>query len=146
MSQHDVERVRAYYEWWNGRKWRPEEHPWKQILSHEAAISLIDPDHVYEDANLPDHAGEEYRGLDGVLRAGERWMEDYEWLVLELEQIIDAGERVVTIHKARLKMRHTGIEFETPLAYVATFRDGKVVHTQSFLDVEEALKAVGLAR
>jgi ketosteroid isomerase-like protein len=41
-------------------------------------------------------------------------------------------------------MRHTGIEFESPLAYVFTFQDGKVVHERAYIDHAEALKAVGL--
>jgi ketosteroid isomerase-like protein len=39
---------------------------------------------------------------------------------------------------------HTGIEFDEPLAYVWTFRDGKVVHFRSFRDPKQALEAVGL--
>jgi ketosteroid isomerase-like protein len=42
-------------------------------------------------------------------------------------------------------MKHTEIEFESPLAYVYTFQDGKVVHQRAFVDHAEALTAVGLA-
>jgi hypothetical protein len=41
-------------------------------------------------------------------------------------------------------MRHTGMEFESPLAYAWTLRDGKVIHLKSFLSKQEALEAVGL--
>jgi hypothetical protein len=30
---------------------------------------------AFEAANLPDHSGETYRGLEGVARATERWLE-----------------------------------------------------------------------
>jgi ketosteroid isomerase-like protein len=59
-------------------------------------------------------------------------------------QIVGAGDRLVSIHRARSKARHTGIEFDTPLAYVWTFRDGKVIHFQSFIDPEQAIEAAGL--
>jgi ketosteroid isomerase-like protein len=42
-----------------------------------------------------------------------------------------------------MKMQHTEIEFESPLAYVFTFQDGKVIHQRAFVDHGEALKAVG---
>ena len=131
---------------WSGRKWLFEDQAlaFEQVFSHDAATALIDPDTVFEDAVLPDNAGEEYRGIDGVRRASARWMEDYEWLLVELDRIIDADERVVSIQQAKMKMRHTAIEFETPLAYVWTFQGGKLVHYQGYVDVGAALKAAGL--
>jgi ketosteroid isomerase-like protein len=106
--------------------------------------ALYAPDAVYEDAVLPDHVGETYRGLDGFIRSGEEWIQPFEWLVVELEQIIDANERVVSLHRARAKALHTEIEFESPLAYVFTFQDGKVIHQRAFVDHAEALKAAGI--
>jgi ketosteroid isomerase-like protein len=144
MSQENLEKVRAYLATWDGEMLRPEERPFQRITSMEVTVALYAPDYVYEDAVLPDHAGESYRGLDGSLRAAETWIEPFEWFVVDLDRIIDAGERVVSLHRARGKMRHTGIEFESPLAYVFTFQDGKVVHERAFVDHAEALKAVGL--
>ena len=108
-------------------------------------MSFLDPDVLYEDTNLPDHAGEAYRGHEGVVRAAERWIEGSEWLLVELEQIVGAGDRLVSIHRVRSKARYTGIEFNAFVAYVWTFRDGKVIHFRSFLDLEQALEAVGLS-
>ena len=107
-------------------------------------MHLLDPDIAYEDTVLPDHAGEAYRGHEGVGRAAERWVEGSEWLLVELEQIVGAGDRLVSIHRVRSKARHTGIEFDTPLAYVWTFREGKVIHFRSFLDPEQAIAAADL--
>jgi ketosteroid isomerase-like protein len=39
--------------------------------------------------------------------------------------------------------RHSGIEFEAPLAYVWAFRGGKIIHFQSFRKPAEALEAAG---
>ena len=106
-------------------------------------MSFLDPEVIYEDSNLPDHVGEAYRGHEGIVRAAERWIEPFEWLLIELEQIVGAGDRLVSIHRARAKARHTGIEFESPLAYVWTFREGKVIHFRSYLDPEQAIRAAG---
>jgi Ketosteroid isomerase-related protein len=106
-------------------------------------LVLLDPNVVYEDANLPDHIGEAYRGHEGVLRAAERWV-DASSETIELERIVGSGDRLVSIHRSRSTARHTGIEFKEPLAYTWTFRDGKIIHFRSFRDPEEALEAAGL--
>jgi ketosteroid isomerase-like protein len=129
-SESNVESIRAFWEGWTP--------------GQEMDMSILDPDVVYEDANLPDHIGEPYRGHEGVARATERWLEPYESVTIELEQIVGRGDRLVSIHYARSKARYTGIEDEGPLAYVWTFRDGKVTHFRSYRDPSEALEAAGL--
>jgi hypothetical protein len=57
-----------------------------QGLGHarEPDLSLLDPDVVFEDDILPDHAGESYRGHEGVIRSIRTWVEAYEELTIEL--------------------------------------------------------------
>jgi len=107
-------------------------------------MSVFDPDIAYEDSTLPDHMGETYRGHEGLARAAERWLEPYESVKIELERIVGRGDRLVSIHHGRSKARYTGIEDEGPLAYVWTFRNGKVIHLRSYRDPSEALEAAGL--
>src|ERR1700676_1447947 len=144
MSREDVERIRASAATWDGVVLRPEERPFEHLFSLEATAALVDPEAVYEDAILPDHAGETYRGVDAFARAAEAWIEPCEWMVVDLEQLIDVDDRVVALHRARMKMRHTGLEFEMPVAYVHTLKDGKIVHMQAFADHGQALRVVGL--
>ncbi len=134
MSQENVENLRAFLEGWD----------LEALRTGEGDLSLLDPEVTYEDTTLPDHVGEEYRGHDGVVRATARWVEPFERLTIELERIVGTGERLVSIHRVHMKARHTGIEFDGPLAYLWTFRDGKVIHFQSFRDPAEALEAAGL--
>ena len=110
----------------------------------DADLAALDPDVVYEDTNLPDHIGETYRGPEGILRAAERWADASETLTLKLERIVGSGDRFVSVHIAHSKARHSGIEFDGPLAYAWTFRDGRIIHFQSYRDPEEALEAAGL--
>ena len=137
MSDENVENLRAFLETWSRVAWTLEAWQRGQVID----MSILDPDVIYEDTVLPDHAGESYRGHEGVVRAAERWIEGAEWQLVELEQIVAAGDRLVSIHRARSKARYTGIEFDTPLAYVWTFRDGKVIHFRSYLDPEQAIAA-----
>src|SRR4051812_5703602 len=140
MSQENVEALRAFLDTWSREPWTLEAWQRGEIMDQ----SFFDPEVAYEDTVLPDHADEVYRGREGVNRAAKRWIEDSEWMLIELEQIVGTGDRLVSIHRLRSKAPHTGIEFETPLAYVWTFRDRKVIHFQSFIDPERALEAAGL--
>jgi ketosteroid isomerase-like protein len=132
MSQENVENLRAFWD-----AWTP---------GGEMDMSLLDPDVVYEDSNLPDHIGEAYRGHEGIARAAERWLEPYESVTIELERIVESGDRFVSIHRAHSRARHTGIEDEGPLAYTWTFRNGKVIHFRSYRDPDEALAQLRSAR
>ncbi len=107
-------------------------------------MSMFDDDVTYDDENLPDHFGETYRGHEGVLRAVERWIAPFESMTIELLEIVETERRLLSIHRWRAKAQHTGIEFDTPLAYVWTFRDGKIVHFRSFLDIADAREAMRL--
>jgi hypothetical protein len=79
MSQENVENLRAFLEEVSGPI-APALAAWKR----GEALSLLDPEVTYEDTALPDHAGETYRGHEGVIRATERWAEPYEELTVEL--------------------------------------------------------------
>ena len=58
MSQENAQNLRELLGTWNMQAWKRGED-----------MSLLDPDVAYEDATLPDHVGETYRGHDGVARA-----------------------------------------------------------------------------
>jgi hypothetical protein len=62
MSAENVERIRSSAATWDGVVLRPDERPFERIFSLEATAALVDPEAVYEDVVLPDHAGETYRG------------------------------------------------------------------------------------
>jgi ketosteroid isomerase-like protein len=139
MSRENVENLRAFVETWVPEAWTME--AWQR---GELDVSLLDPDITYEDTILPDRAGEIYRGHEGVVRSTERLFDVAEWMAVELEQIVEAGDCAVSIHRVRAKARYTGLEFEMRMAYVWTFRDGKVIHYRSFRDPQQAVEAAGL--
>ena len=132
MSQKNVEKLRTLLEAWSVEAWKQGDD-----------MSLLDPEVAYEDTTLPDHVGETYRGHEGVSRATVRWIEPYETFSIELERIVGAGDRLVSIHRVRARARHTGIEAEGPVAYLWTFRGGKVIRFESFREPSEALEALG---
>lgn len=138
MSQENVEQLRAFMETWTLEAWRREA---AQLA--EVNMYLLDPHVTYEDMTLPDHPGELYRGHEGVVHATERWIRSYRWLEIELTEIVDLGDRVVSIHRVQAEA-HSGVEGEGSIAYLWTFNDGKVTHFRMYQDPDEALQAAGV--
>src|SRR5579871_5364460 len=135
MSQENVEKIRGLFEPWSGKNL----HAWGDAWgSGEVDLSLLDPEVEYEDTILPDHVGETYRGVEGVARAMKRWVEPFQALTIELERVVGEGERVVSIHRVQGRAEHTGIEFESTVAYTWEFTNGHVTLFRSYWDAQEA--------
>ena len=109
-------------------------------------MSFLDAGVVYEDENLPDHIGEAYAGPQGIRRAADAgssptsgsWSS---WSRSSMRMIALSSDP-----PSREARRATaGSSSTRPLAYAWTFRDGKIVHFQSFRDPDEALEAAGLS-
>ena len=63
----------------------------------------------------------------------------------EIEEVIDAGDTVVTATRISGVGRGSGVQVEMQLFQVLTVRDGRVLHvTGGYRDRAEALEAAGL--
>lgn len=108
-------------------------------------LSLLDPEILYEDDLLPDHAEETYRGHEGIRRAWARAIEPWE-AEIDVEWTRDEGDVVVSSHRVRGRGRGSGIEVDFRYAYLWRFEKGKVVYLKSFSDPAAALAAAGLEK
>jgi ketosteroid isomerase-like protein len=143
MTDANVETLRAFAQAWNSENIQLLASAWKR---GEVDLSGVFADDViYEDSEMPDHVGETYRGHAGVIQALETWSEPYQELTLEMQEIVGSGDRLVSIHRLRMRARHTAIEQVERGAYAWTFRDGLVVHMRGFRDPDAALEFAGLA-
>jgi hypothetical protein len=107
-------------------------------------VDLLAPNITYEDANLPDHIGEAYRGYDGLIRAGRRWLDASDYIALELLEIVGSGDCLVSVHRVTATSRSAQIDLgPATLSYVWIFEEGKVIHLQSYRDRADALAAAG---
>jgi ketosteroid isomerase-like protein len=130
----------------------PDGTDWAHVVRDDAAweafsqplAAVVAPEFVYEDDVLPDHAGETYRGLDGMRRASAGYVEPFEWMTYDLERIVGSGDCFVSIHRVRAKAHHSGIVQDVQAAYVWTYRDGRLIHVRAFMGADQALKAAGL--
>jgi ketosteroid isomerase-like protein len=83
-------------------------------------------------------------GVDETNAWLAEWLEGFEHWSLDIEEVFDAGDRVVTIVRQRARAKHGGPEVEMHIAQVWTFRDGLIARMNMYADREEALEAAGL--
>jgi ketosteroid isomerase-like protein len=112
----------------------------------EALLAEVDSEVEWYPVMLASVAGGAavYRGHEGVRAwigdVDETFGETYS----EFPEIRDLGDRVVAIGRLRVRGKESGVEVESPIIYVADFRNGKAFHVRTYLDREEALAAAGL--
>jgi ketosteroid isomerase-like protein len=106
-------------------------------LAHpDFEVSMVGPE--YAPATL------DYTGVDGFVAAWRDWTSAYESFRIEVDEIVDAGDNVVSL------VRQTGIpkgahaEIETAGAAVWMIRNGRLRRVEFHLDRDAALRAAGL--
>jgi ketosteroid isomerase-like protein len=132
MSQETVEIVQRLYEATARR-------------DAEAASPLLDPEVEWDMSGVP------FPGLQGVYRGRSEvfawWLRYYEaWAEsgFEILRVVDAGEEAVVVTRAWGEGQH-GIEVDQTFATVVTVGDGQLRRQRAYLNVSEALEAVGLS-
>jgi ketosteroid isomerase-like protein len=83
-------------------------------------------------------------GVDEAHRWLAEWAEAFENWSLDVEEVFDAPDQVVTLVRQHAKARRGGPEVEMRFAQVWTFRDGLVARMEMYFDRAEALDAAGL--
>ena len=131
MSQENVEIVRRNYEAFS----RGDFDAWLESVREDAEL--------HEVSDIPDSAV--YRGHEGL----RRWAESLMQLVSEWcwtpEEFIYQGDTAVLV-RARMTARSAGggVPFEQVIFHLIEFQEGEIVCLRGFLDLDEALEAVGL--
>jgi ketosteroid isomerase-like protein len=112
-------------------------------------LALYDPAVEFDASRIPEAlmggSGISY-GHEGVRAFTRRWTEAWTMAEDHCDELIDAGEHVISVVTRRGRGRASSVEVETRRAGVWTVRAGKVVRTVWFQSVEEALDFVGSLR
>jgi ketosteroid isomerase-like protein len=130
MSQENLDLVLAAYEWGSQRR----ELNLNEVFERDFEW------HTRRD--LPD-AGVR-KGREGVARLREEWIEAFEDFHVDVDEVIDAGDRVVAVTRLCGCLRGSSQELDLQETQVWTMRGGKAVEVRAYLTRLEALKAVGL--
>ena len=136
MAQENVEIVRRVYDAVARR-------------DTKSVLELYDPDvelHTSRSAwRELDEGGEVHRGHEGLRASFRKLYEVWEKWEDNPDELIDAGEHVVSVVTSRSRGRTSGVEVDSHHAAIWTVRDGKIVRVVWFATRAEALEAVGLS-
>jgi ketosteroid isomerase-like protein len=130
MSEENVEIGRSIYEAVNRRDW-------------DAAFRDQAPDVEYTTPPRGPTAGT-YRGREELRGLWEEMSTPFETWTFEPEELIESGDQVVVVVKARMRPWGSSAEIELRNGHLWTIRDGMVVSMRWFPKPEEALEAAGL--
>jgi ketosteroid isomerase-like protein len=131
VSQENVEVVRRSNTLYNAGDW-------------DAALELLHPDIEWVIAREHPDA-RTLIGRDAVADYRREWQTAMPDLRLELDRVLDGGDKVVTIGAAHGTGTGSGADVRVPLAFVFTLRDGLIARAEEYLNPAEALEAEGLA-
>ena len=133
MSEENVDVVRRLYE---------------AVARRDSAtvLSLYDPE-VEWDARGSPIGGLGGRpvvhGHDGIREMSHAWGDAWESIEYEIEDLIDAGEHVISMLRYRARGRASGAEVVHTDYPVWTIRDGRIVRVVWLHTREQALEAAG---
>ena len=132
MSKQNLEVVRRSLDAWNRR-------------DLDRALAEMHPDCVvdWSESRGPDSGI--YRGRERVRRFYEGWLELFDQVDIQPEDLIDVGEHVVVPNRGFARGRE-GVTVTASSTQVFTFREGKIVRVRLYQQKETALRAVGLVQ
>jgi ketosteroid isomerase-like protein len=61
-----------------------------------------------------------------------------------VEKVVDLGDRLLIRWRFIVRGHHSGVRGEQSISAVQTYREGRLILIENFLEHDEALKAVGL--
>jgi ketosteroid isomerase-like protein len=131
MSQENVDLVRGMYD-----AFAAGDVP--------TVLENFDPEIVWNEAeNFPYADGNPYVGpqavVDGVFaRLGSEWV----YWNLDIEEILDAGDRAIAVGRYRAKNKESGKVLNAQLTRFWTIRDGKATRFQQYADTLQCSQAV----
>ena len=127
MSQENLDSIRRGWEHWRATG---------EVRAH--------PDFVWDVTRLGWPGRQIYDGAEGAREFLVEWADAWDGWELEVEEYIDAGERVVAIINQWGRAKGTGVRVEMRFAQVWTFRNARAIRMEMYANPDEALEAVGL--
>jgi ketosteroid isomerase-like protein len=132
MSKENVATVRRSLDGWNRgdvNAWLQSPHPEIEFIS--AIARQVEGDETV------------WRGPVEMRRFWDEWHSVWN-LSIEVSEIRDLGDTVVALGRIQTRGKASGVELESPVAYVFEFDGGLTRKVRAYLNQSEALQAVGL--
>ena len=136
MSQENVEMIRGVYE---AAAARDNAKPLVALCDTEVELDV-------SQAGWGDLTGQtDYHGHDGLRTVFKEWYGAWEDYEDHLEDLVDAGDKVVALVTSRGRGRASGVPVALKTPAVWTIREGKIVRVAWFQTPAQALEAAGLS-
>jgi ketosteroid isomerase-like protein len=132
MSKENVETVRRSLDGWNRgevNEWLQSPHPEIEFIS--AIASQVEGNETV------------WRGPAEMRRFWDEWHSVSDSSV-EVSEIRDLGDTIVALGRIQTRGKASGVELESPVAYVFEFEGDLTRKVRAYLNPNEALQAVGL--
>jgi len=116
----------------------------------ELALAAQDPEAVISWSGdpsggiAPDFVGREFHGHDGFREAWDAWQQTFEDFRLEPTEVTDLEDRLLIGVRSVGRGRVSGVEVDQQGFTLYTFRGGKVIRQEFFLDRVLAERTAGL--
>jgi uncharacterized protein len=123
LPDGDLDIVRSVYEAWERGE------PW-------AVLHVVEPDVAWFDGIPLERAT--YRGIDGVKRQVRGYLEPWDDFRVVLEEVREAGSRVLGLVRIAGRGKTSGLETDVPLGHLWRMRDGRATEVR-LLPRDEAL-------
>ena len=114
----------------------------------EVLLTVNDPER-YEYHPSPDYLPPDmdraYYGHDGYRRFWRQWLDAFEDIRWDPEEMVDVGAKAVVTTRQSGHGAGSGVAVSQPVFQVFTFSGGMVVRQEDFSERSKALKAAGLS-
>jgi ketosteroid isomerase-like protein len=110
--------------------------------NYELALETFDPDIEGDFTHMPE--GRTATGRDEVRREIARWQLTWDELRTDIEELVDAGDKVLLVVRQTGVAKQSRIELDMRYAQIFELEDGRVLRMKTFLDVADARMAAGL--
>jgi len=110
------------------------------------ALDVLHPEVIWHGTIGGLDEGRTAHGHNEVIQEFMESLRDWERHSLEVDDYLDAGDRVVVLWHEVGRGKASGVEVETRTAVVYTVRGEEVVEVQGYMDRQQALAAAGLSQ
>jgi ketosteroid isomerase-like protein len=127
VDADDVAQMKAVYDAFNRRDFQD-------------LADLLDTEVVFEEAEARGHRGRVRRGKDRLLEYLSSWWDAWETVHWDVYEAREDGGRVLTLCDLRGRPRGTETDVERRMGHISRFREGRMLHSRSYVDVDRAAR------
>jgi ketosteroid isomerase-like protein len=104
----------------------------------DGLAEVLDPDVVFEEAEPRGDRQRARIGRDRLLEYLTSWWDAWETVHWDVYEAREDEGRVLTLCNVRGRPRGTDTEIERRMGHISRFRDGRLLYSRSYVDVDAA--------